>query len=78
MAFLDPDMIAAEPDEFVRQLASEITDSPEEAAAAVAEMQKDIGWCAGTETAENPHESRILKGIAWQRLFKVLRRPSRR
>ena len=64
------DTISDDPDEFVRQLADEITHSPEEAAAAMKEMQKDIGRCAA---AEDPHESRILKGIAWRRLFKGLR-----
>jgi hypothetical protein len=66
-------MISPDPDEFVRQLASEITASPEEAAAAVEEMQKDIGRCAEAEGTDNPFESRILKAIAWRRLFKVLR-----
>ncbi len=73
MAFIESDMIAADPDEFVRQLAHQITASPEEAAAAVEEMHKDIGRCAAAESTENPHESRILKAIAWRRLFKVLR-----
>jgi hypothetical protein len=61
----------ADPDEFVRQLAKEITHSPEEAAAAMREMQKDIGRCAEEAGAVNPYESRILKGIVWRRLFNI-------
>jgi hypothetical protein len=61
----------ANPDEFVRRLAREITHSPEEAAAAMREMQKDIGRCAEGDGPVNPYESRILKGIAWRRLFNI-------
>ena len=69
--------ISADPEEFVLQLAREITDSPEEAAAAIEQMHEDIRRCGEGDHPADQYESRILNGIAWRRLFEILRRSDR-
>lgn len=59
--------------EFIRAVAIRLTDSLEEAEAAVMEMQKDIDNCATGRVAVEPAEARIRAAIVWRRLIALVR-----
>jgi hypothetical protein len=64
---------AADPyKDFIWHLARKFTNSPEEAKAALQEIQNDIERCADTGVAVRTHEERLIARIAWRRLFNFL------
>lgn len=59
-------------EKFISDLAHRFTNSPEEAEAALKEMNSDIGRCSGEETMSLTIEGRLASGIAFRRLIKSL------
>lgn len=59
-------------DEFLWDLARKFTNSREEAAAAVEEMQNDIRLCAENEICPITKKERLIEQIAWLRLKRFL------
>ncbi len=58
--------------EFIRALAQKFTNSPEEAEAAVHEMQTDIQRCEKRGMLVRSDEDRLVARIAWRRLLRYL------
>ncbi|MEO7660696.1 MAG: hypothetical protein ABIV48_13865 [Pyrinomonadaceae bacterium] len=59
-------------DDFVSELARKFTNSPDEARAAVLEMQADIQRCAEKGVGIEPNEDGMIARVAWRRLLKFL------
>lgn len=57
---------------FIVDLAQRFTNSPEEAEAALKEMNEDIERCSGPDKQPPTIEGRLLSGIALRRLIKFL------
>lgn len=57
---------------FIWALAQKFTDSPEEAEAAVHEMQADIQRCERRGMLARTDEDRLVARIAWRRLLRYL------
>ncbi len=57
---------------FIADLARRFTNSPEEAEAAIKEMNADIELCALSDTPQPTAEGRLVSGIALRRLIKSL------
>ena len=59
--------------EFIHELARKFTNSPEEAEAAVQEMNADIQRCSEKGIRLLKNEDRLIERIAFRRLIKFLR-----
>lgn len=59
-------------EKFIVALAQRFTNSPEEAEAALAEMNADIERCSRSDTPSLTIEGRLASGIALRRLIKFL------
>lgn len=65
--------VSADPySDFIWSLARKLTNSPEEAEAAVREMQTDIQRCAERGVSSPSNEDRLVALIAWRRLLRFL------
>lgn len=58
--------------DFIWALATKFTNSPEEAEAAVKEMQTDIARCAEKVPSAISTEAVLVEHIAWRRLLSFL------
>lgn len=58
--------------DFIWALARNFTNSPEEAEAAVREMQTDIQRCAEKGAGVQPDQDGVIARIAWRRLLNFL------
>ncbi len=59
-------------EKFIVDLAQRFTSSPEEAEAALKEMNEDIERCARSEMPQLTLEGRLVSGIALRRLIKFI------